>query len=181
MIGRKRSAFHFVVPGRLDQRTGGYIYGARMVSELRRAGFSIDVHSTGGTFPVVDSVAREALDRILADLDDGERVAIDGLALGGLPDVISKHAQRLAIVALVHHPLADETGYTASQRDHFFLSEKETLSQVRGAIVTSSFTANRLVDFDVSSERIRVVEFRPDEDGVFRPRIFVRKARGEKR
>ena len=158
VIGTKKRAFHFVVPGSLDQRTGGYIYGARMVSELRGAGFSIDVHSIGGTFPVVDSVAREALDRILADLDDGERVAIDGLASGGLPDVISKHAQRLAIVVLVHHPLADETGHTESQRDHFFLSEKETLSQVRGVIVTSAFTANRLVDFDVSSERIRVVE-----------------------
>jgi len=158
VITTKSPVFHFVLPGPLNQRTGGYIYGARIVSELRLAGVSIHVHSIRGRFPDVDSVARGALDDILRGLDDGALVVIDGLASGGLPDVIADHVSRLAIVALVHHPLADETGQTPRHRDHFFASERRTLSQVRGAIVTSSFTAHRLADFDVSSERIRVVE-----------------------
>jgi len=152
------NAFHLVVPGPLDQRTGGYLYDARIVAELADAGAPVTVHSIPGRFPDADEVGRAALDELLAGLDDGEPVVIDGLAAGGLPDVIAAHAPRLAIVALVHHPLADETGQSPEQVERFFASERETLRHVRGVIVTSPFTARRLADFGVLGNRVRVVE-----------------------
>lgn len=151
-------AFHLIVPGPLDQRTGGYIYDARIVSELAEARVPVAVHSIEGRFPDVDDLAHEALNELLAGLADGETVVVDGLAAGGLPEVIAAHAPRLSMVALVHHPLADETGQSPEQVERFFASERETLRHVRGVIVTSLFTARRLADFDVGEDRVRVVQ-----------------------
>ena len=151
-------AFHLIVPGPLDQRTGGYLYDARIVSELANLDALVQVHSIPGRFPDADDLARSGLDRALTAIGDGGAVVIDGLASGGLPDVVAAHADRLAIVALVHHPLADETGQTSAQTEYFFSSEREALRHVRGVIVTSPFTARRLTDFDVPEGRIHVVE-----------------------
>ena len=81
--------------------------------------------SIPGRFPDADDLARSGLDRALAAIADGSSVVIDGLASGGLPDVVASHADRLAIVALVHHPLADETGQTSAQTEYFFASERD--------------------------------------------------------
>ena len=151
-------AFHLIVPGPLDQRTGGYLYDARIVSELANLEALVQVHSIPGRFPDADDLARSGLDRALTAIGDGSAVVIDGLASGGLPDVVAAHVNRLAIVALVHHPLADETGQTSAQTECFFSSEREALRHVRGVIVTSRFTARRLTDFDVPEGRIHLVE-----------------------
>ena len=45
------STLHMIVPGPLDQRTGGYLYDARIVSELADLGASVHVHSIPGRFP----------------------------------------------------------------------------------------------------------------------------------
>ncbi|MDX1552373.1 MAG: glycosyltransferase, partial [Marinobacter sp.] len=85
-------------------------------------------------------------------------VVIDGLAMGALPDVVAVHAGRLRMVALVHHPLADETGLAAPTRDWLLRVERRALSVVEGVITTSRFTAERLLDYNVAAKRIRVVE-----------------------
>ena len=35
---------HFIVPGPIDQRTGGYIYDRRIVLGLRTSGRMVEVH-----------------------------------------------------------------------------------------------------------------------------------------
>ncbi|MGH6915677.1 MAG: glycosyltransferase family 1 protein, partial [Geminicoccales bacterium] len=40
-----------MVPGALDQRTGGYVYDRRMVEGLRAAGREVVVHELAGNFP----------------------------------------------------------------------------------------------------------------------------------
>ena len=148
----------FIVPGDPAQRTGGYLYDARIVEELRRIGWTVDVHGLPGRFPDADPTARDALHATLAALPAGRRVVIDGLALGGLPEVAIEHAGRLPLVALVHHPLADERGLDPVLRRCLLASERAALAAVRMAITTSAFTARRLLDFGVRAERIRWVE-----------------------
>lgn len=149
--------FHLVVPGPLDQRTGGYLYDARMVAELGRAGRPVVVHEVEGRFPNVDERALTALDAELAVIGDGDVVVVDGLAFGAAPKLAARHADRLRLVALVHHPLADETGITDDERRLFEGAEAEALRHACGVIVTSPYTARRLADFGVSSDRVRSV------------------------
>jgi glycosyltransferase involved in cell wall biosynthesis len=156
-VSSSPSRLHLVVPGPLEQRTGGYLYDARMVHELRGAGWQVDVHELEGRFPEADETARRTFDATLRGIPEGDTVVVDGLAMGGLPSVVRSHAPRLALVSLVHHPLADETGLGAATSAHLRLLETEALRRVRGVVVTSRFTASRLGSFDVPAERVRAV------------------------
>ncbi len=149
---------HLIVPGRLDQRTGGYLYDARMVEGLRSRGWRVVAHELPGRFPDPDELAARALRGALQDVPDGAVVVADGLAIGGVPDAVSEASLRLRIVALVHHPLADETGLPAPERARFARLERHTLAAARGVIVTSSHTRDRLADYGVTGRSVRVVE-----------------------
>ncbi|MGM0773824.1 MAG: glycosyltransferase [Pseudomonadota bacterium] len=148
----------FVVPGNPDQNTGGYRYVRQIAEGLNDIGITASREGLSGAFPLVDQQASESLNSLLANLADGTLVVLDGLAMGALPDIVAAHAQRLRIVALVHHPLADETGLPASTRDLLFSAERKALAAVAGVITTSPHTAQRMGDFDVPAKRIRVVE-----------------------
>src|SRR5690606_13518085 len=66
-------------------------------------------------------------------------------------------AQRLMIVALVHHPLGDERGLGDEDRARLLASEQAMLAKVAGVVCTSGATAARLVaGFGVPAERITV-------------------------
>ncbi len=133
-----------IVAGELDQRTGGYIYDARMVEALRRQGHAVEVVSLAGCFPAADTEAYEQLASALEALPDASHVIIDGLAMGALPEVIAEHAERLEITALVHHPLGDEQGLSEAEQQQFHESELTALAAVSRIIVTSRFTQRRL-------------------------------------
>ena len=148
----------FIVPGDPAQRTGGYIYDARIVAELRRLGHSVEVIGLAGRFPQVDQAAIQSMDRALSDCPDEQIVVIDGLALGGLPQIAESHAQRLRLVGLVHHPLADETGLDASARQTLMASEKRALAATQALIATSHFTARRLAESGLSQQPVWVIE-----------------------
>ena len=148
----------FVVPGDPEQKTGGYRYVQRVVAGLRDNGVDAIVSGLCGSFPVPDRMAEASMDRMLASLADDSVVVLDGLAMGGLPDVIANHASRLRVVSLVHHALADETGLTQELQDWLFRVERRALSKVAGVITTSAHTAHRLKDYSVPATAIRVVE-----------------------
>ncbi len=145
------------MPGALAQQTGGYIYDARMVAGLRGLGWHVVVHELDGEFPDPDARARECLVRTLGELPDQARVLVDGLATSASPDELRRHRARLRILALIHHPLADETGLEPAQRDRFAALEREALALCAGVLVTSEFTASRMRHYGVPSTRVRVV------------------------
>lgn len=149
---------YMIVPGEPGQRTGGYLYDAHMVCQLRELGWIVDVIGLEGRFPDADDLAGRAMHRALSKLPDGTRVVIDGLALGGLPDAVAAHAGRLDITALVHHPLADETGLDAAVRERLLTRETRALAACRRVIVTSPFTARRLRELGLDQRTPRVVE-----------------------
>lgn len=136
--------FTLIVAGDPDQRTGGYLYDAHIVSALRDQGWEIDVVGLAGTFPDADAEAATALTLALEALPDHSAVVIDGLAMGALPDVVAQHAQRLEVSALLHHPLGDELGLNDADQQRFHRSELNALAYVARIIVTSHFTARRL-------------------------------------
>jgi len=148
----------FAVPGGLDLPTGGAIYDRRVVEGLRVSGWQVEVLNWPGSFPFPDEAALQAVAGDLATLPDGTLVVIDGLALGTLPDLAHRHAVRLRLVALVHHPLALETGLSAGTAARFAAEEAEALKAARRVIVTSATTGAILErDFGVSPGQISVV------------------------
>ena len=157
-------ALHVVVPGALDQLTGGYVYGTRVVRGLRKRGWCVDVHELSGKFPDVDDVAARSLHDVLSAIPTGSRVLVDGLAMGALPGPVRAAAGRLSMLSLVHHPLSDETGMDPMQAERYRGLETDALAACVGVIVTSPFTAARLEAFRVPASRVRCV--RPGVDRV---------------
>lgn len=153
-----RPACTFLVPGDWDSRTGGYLYDRRIVDQLRTAGWQVDVLSPGDGFPWPDAAAAQRARQVVAALPDGALVVADGLGFGVLPELAAAHADRLRWVALVHHPLALESGLTEAQRARLFDSERRALAHARRVIVTSPSTARALAPYEVPPDRIHVVE-----------------------
>ena len=146
------------MPGDPSTSTGGYIYDAQILAGLAELGWRTRVHSLDESFPRPTPAAlREARER-LAALSGAGVVVIDGLALAGLERVLETEAKRLAIVALVHHPLALETGIAAADARLLETAERNALAFARRVIVTSQWTARALAAYRVPSDRIRVVE-----------------------
>ena len=147
-----------VVPGSIDTRTGGYGYDREIAAGLERRGWSVHVHEIPGPFPFPSTDARAHATATLASLPDGARVIVDGLALGALPDEASREAARLRLIALVHHPLADETGLAPDARATLDASERRALQAARHIVVTSPRTALALDRLGVPPPSITVIE-----------------------
>jgi len=148
----------FAVPGDLEALTGGYGYDRRIVAELRRLGWQVDVLMLGEGFPR-PSAAQKAIaaERLAAASADGP-IVIDGLAFGALPEVATALQARRSLVALVHHPLALETGLAAAEAERLHRSERTALAAARRVIATSRMTAATLAaTFDVPAGSIDVV------------------------
>lgn len=153
------AALHFAVPGDPATLTGGYLYDRRIVEALRAGGRQVAVHSLSAAFPRPDAAALAHARGVLAAIPPGATVVVDGLALGAMPGVAAQHSPRLDLVALVHHPLADETGLDAARAQRLRRSERRALAAARRVIVTSAATARSLAaDYGVASARIAVVE-----------------------
>jgi glycosyltransferase involved in cell wall biosynthesis len=148
----------FVVPGSIDTRTGGYGYDREIIAGLERRGWTVRVREVPGSFPFPSAASRDSAAATLAALADGTAVVVDGLALGALPDEAAREAARLRLIALVHHPLADETGLSADQRARLEASERRALQAVRHVVVTSRRTAGTLARYGVAPASITVIE-----------------------
>jgi len=150
-------AVAFAVPGSLDQPTGGYAYDRRVIAELRRLGCAVDVVDLGDGFPrPTADTAREALAR-LRRVPAGCAIVIDGLALGVLPEAAQALRATHKVIALVHHPLALESGLAAAAAAALRASERAALAAVRHVIVTSAATARLLcADYGVAATAITV-------------------------
>ncbi|HEV8078161.1 MAG TPA: glycosyltransferase, partial [Marinobacter sp.] len=148
----------FVVPGDPQQNTGGYRYVRELVAALNQAGTHARVTGLPGQFPQPDAVALSAMKELLAGMAEQSWLVLDGLAMSAMPEILEAQRSRLNLVALIHHPLADETGLSPQQQAWFFGAEKRALAAVPHVVTTSQFTAARLRDFAVAPERIHIAE-----------------------
>ena len=148
----------FMLPGPLEALSGGTIYDRQIVDGLRRTHWQVDLLALTGGFPWPDAATSDEAARRVAQLPDGACVVADALAFGAMPDIAQYHGRRLRWVALVHHPLALETGLTAERQQQLFASERRALAAARGVIVTSATTASALTGYGVAPALVHVVE-----------------------
>ena len=147
----------FAVPGDLNIPTGGYAYDKRMVAELRELGWRPAVLNLGEGFPRPSALTRAAANAQLHDVSKGRPIVIDGLAFGALPEVAETLSLTHPLIALVHHPLALETGLTPRDAAALRESERRALSFTHGVVANSATTARVLAaDYGVPAERITV-------------------------
>jgi len=147
-----------VVPGPIDQRTGGYLYDARLLRELREAGRPVEVVELPGAYPQPDDDAVRQAEQRFQAFEDGALVMSDALAGSALPELMHAQAERLRLVALVHHPLALETGLSEARAAEAAERERRALAVARHVVCTSRSTAEALADYDVPADRITVAE-----------------------
>jgi len=147
----------FAVPGDLATPTGGYAYDRRMIGELERLGWTIDVINLGDGFPQPSPEQRKAAQDQLMAIAAGRPIVIDGLAYGVLPEMASQLCSRHPLIALVHHPLALESGLSATQADQFRASERAALAVAKRVVATSAATARLLAtEYGLPADRIVV-------------------------
>ncbi len=168
-------AVAFAVPGDLATPTGGYTYDRRIIDGLAQSGWQVQVIDIGDSFPHADTAARALAYERLAALPPELPIVVDGLAFG----VLDAEAERLArshrLIALVHHPLALESGLNEEQAAALRASERSALACTRHVVTTSPATAQLLIaDYGIMPERLSVV--RPGTDRV----SITRRPRGAK-
>jgi glycosyltransferase involved in cell wall biosynthesis len=157
--------FAFAVPGDLATPTGGYAYDRRMVAELEHLGWQIDLIDLGDGFPLASRETRNTAQARLSGVAERRIIVVDGLAFGVLPEAASQLRLRHPLIALVHHPLALESGLSAGQADILRNSERGALAAANRVIVTSAATARHLSsDYAVPADCIIVA--RPGSDPV---------------
>ncbi len=151
------AAVTFAVPGSLDQPTGGYKYDRRVIAALRQRGCEVDVIDLGDGFPrPTPETVNAALPR-LRQVPASHSIVVDGLALGVLPDAAAALRSSHRVVALVHHPLALESGLTPTEAAALRHSERAALAAVSRVVVTSPATRRILMaDYDVPGDIISI-------------------------
>jgi glycosyltransferase involved in cell wall biosynthesis len=148
----------FAVPGDLATPTGGYAYDRRIIAELAALGWHIDVIDLGDGFPRPSAQALDTARALLTRVPKGRPIVIDGLAFGVMPELAADLSHTHPLIALIHHPLALESGISASEANHFRRRERAALACTYDVVVTSPSTARLLAaDYGVAPEFITVV------------------------
>jgi glycosyltransferase involved in cell wall biosynthesis len=148
----------FAIPGDIATPTGGYRYDREVLARAGVHGVALDHLALPASFPNPsdDDLLRTA--GALVSLPADRVLLADGLAYGALPESICASI-RCPIVALVHHPLALESGIGPMAARQFRQSETVALGHAAAVIATSRATARTLVDdYDVPPGRITVAE-----------------------
>jgi len=156
----------FAVPGDLQSCTGGYGYARALlagsaqglVNESARGGWRLEHLALPAAFPAPSPEDIAATEAAFAARPAGELLLVDGLAFAAFPrTLLQAFAGRW--VALVHHPLALETGLPDWRAAQLQESETRALAAASAVVVTSRETARELVrGYAVPREVIAVAE-----------------------
>ena len=148
----------WAIPGDIATLTGGYAYDRRIIAELKEVGWEIDLVGLGDGFPMPNAAQKASAEARLLGLASDHPIVVDGLAFGALPDVAARLHRARPVVALVHHPLALETGLAPEESVRLELSERAALASTRCVVATSRWTTDVLISrFGVAMERMAMV------------------------
>ncbi len=146
----------FAIPGDLAALTGGYAYDREIIARAPAFGMPIEHLALPQGFPAPSPDDLRETARVLRALAPDDLLVVDGLAFGAFtPDLLAVLPRRT--VALVHHPLALETGLSPGDARRLAASERVALSHAAHVIVTSPTTKDLLIaDYGVGDARITV-------------------------
>ncbi len=148
----------FAIPGDLNTPTGGYRYDRRVIDLLPKQGWKVRHLALPGDFPSPSAASLEKTVKMISEAPADALLLIDGLAFGAMPMEFVKQI-RQPVVALVHHPLALETGIDKERAKYLERTERDALARTVHVIATSAATADLLVsDFGVSKDSVSVAE-----------------------
>lgn len=146
----------FALPGDITTVTGGYLYDRRLFEGLDGLGHAMRLVPLSPQFPFPDGAAMAESLAALAELPADCPVIVDGLAYGAMATEGLARV-RAPIVALVHHPLALESGLPADQAAHLEATERANLRLARHVLVPSPHTRRILIErYDVPPEKITI-------------------------
>ncbi len=148
----------FAVPGDLASRTGGYAYARAVLAEMPLEGWHLHHLELPAAFPQPDAAALAATSRAFELVPRDRLLFVDGLAFGSFPDWLLQE-QRGRWVALVHHPLALETGLSPERAAALKASEANALDCAEAVVAASPETARELVgNYGVAEAKLVVAE-----------------------
>lgn len=154
----------FAIPGDIATLTGGYIYERRLLEGLRDLGHDVRHLQLPAGFPDPSPAEMAEALEILGHED--RPLILDGLVFGAL-DTPGLARLRAPVVAMIHHPLALETGLDPARRMHLYRTERDNLRLARHVLVPSRHSHRILTGrYHLPPDRITIA--RP---GVERPRL----------
>ena len=148
----------FAIPGDIELPTGGYAYDRRVLALLPEFGIDVEHLRLTQRFPSPTKLDLCATAQVMAAKPGNTVFMVDGLAYGAFSvATLTSIPQR--IVALVHHPLAFETGIAPERAAELLASETAALAKAAHVIVTSPMT-RKLVEthLGVLASKITVAE-----------------------
>lgn len=139
-----RLVARWLSPGDPTQRTGGYLYNARVVESLRAFGHDVAFVVLDADWPEPSADQRPGLARALETIPPGVPVVADGLCWPGLGEAGRALAARNPVVVLVHSPLAAETGLSPERARALEALETAAFAGTRPPVATSLQTFRAL-------------------------------------
>lgn len=152
----------FAIPGDIATLTGGYIYERRLLEGLRALGHDVQHLRLPASFPDPGSGDMASAVAALAAVPVDRPLILDGLVFGSI-DTAGLARVRAPVVAMLHHPLALESGLGEARRDYLFRTERDNLALARHVLVPSPHTRRILIErYGVTADRISIA--RPGAD-----------------
>ncbi|WP_068109121.1 glycosyltransferase family 4 protein [Tropicimonas marinistellae] len=152
----------FAIPGDIATLTGGFIYERRLLESLRAIGHDVLHLPLPASFPEPAPAEMAEAVATLVALDPARPLILDGLVFGAI-DTRGLSRVRAPIVAMIHHPLALESGLTDARRDHLFRTERDNLRLAAHVFVPSPHTRTILTD-RYGADPARITVIRPGVD-----------------
>jgi glycosyltransferase involved in cell wall biosynthesis len=129
----------------------------------------VDTIQLDASFPCPTPPALQHAGRALAAIRDETITLVDSLAIGAMPELITREAPRLTIVALVHQPLAAAIGFDADTRASLEDGERHALRAAALVVVTGRAALPFIAKYGVPRNQAVVVEPGTDRPDVLRP------------
>jgi glycosyltransferase involved in cell wall biosynthesis len=150
------AAAAFAIPGDVTTRTGGFIYERRLLESLRAAGREVHHLQLPASFPDPSASDVEAAVAVMQEAAEQEPLIVDGLVFGSIPTEALARV-RAPICAMIHHPLALESGLTEERSALLEAREAANLELAAHVLVPSPHTADILVRrYGARRERVTI-------------------------